>query len=134
MKEENNTYGQKRVLIMEDDLILTLSLELMLRKAGVEHMERAETGEEAIEKVENEEIDLIIADIYLGEGISGTEAIRRIQSRKAIPVIYITGNSDDQNRSRAEMTEYVDYLVKPISNDKLRKTLERVWPYDIEAK
>lgn len=134
MKEENNTYGQKRVLIMEDDLILTLSLELMLRKAGVEHMERAETGEEAIEKAENEEIDLIIADIYLGEGISGTEAIRRIQSRKAIPVIYITGNSDDQNRSRAEMTEYIDYLVKPISNDKLRKTLERVWPYDIEAK
>lgn len=133
MKEENNTYGQKRVLIMEDDLILTLSLELMLRKAGVEHMERAETGEEAVEKAENEEIDLIIADIYLGDGISGTEAIRRIQTRKAIPVIYITGNSDDQNRSRAEMTEYIDYLVKPISNDKLRKTLERVWPYDIEA-
>jgi len=118
---------------MEDDLILTLSLELMLRKAGVEYMERAETGEEAIEKAENEDIDLIIADIYLGEGISGTEAIRKIQSSKPIPVIYITGNSDEHNRSRAEKTEYIDYLVKPISNDKLRKTLERVWPGDIET-
>lgn len=118
---------------MEDDLILTLSLELMLRKAGVEYMERAETGEEAIEKAEKEEIDLIIADIYLGEGISGTEAIKKIQSSKPIPVIYITGNSDEQNRSRAEKTKYIDYLVKPISNDKLRKTLERVWPHDIKA-
>jgi len=133
MKQENNKYGQKRVLIMEDDLILTLSLELMLRKAGVEYMERAETGEEAIEKAEKEKIDLIIADIYLGEGISGTEAIKKIQSSKSIPVIYITGNSDEHNRSRAEKTEYIDYLVKPISNDKLRKTLERVWPSDIKT-
>lgn len=114
---------------MEDDLILTLSLELMLKNAGIQHMLRAETGEEAINMVKSDNVDLIIADIYLGEGISGTHAIMQIQKEKKIPVIYITGNSDMQNRGQAEKTDYVEYLVKPISNDKLRNTLAKVW-YD----
>lgn len=128
MENYTNNYKQKRVLIMEDDLILTLSLELMLKKAGIRQLLRAETGEEAMEKVLSHDVDLIIADIYLGEGISGTEAVKKIQGKKQIPVIYITGNSDLQHRSLADETDYIDYLVKPISIDKLKNTLSRLWP------
>jgi DNA-binding NtrC family response regulator len=127
MENENNRFADKKVLIMEDDLLLTLSLELMLKSAGVKQMERAETGEEAIEIIKSDDIDLIIADIYLGPGISGTEAIIKIQEEKKIPVIYITGNSDIQNRDLAKKTDYVEYLVKPISNDVFKKTLAKVW-------
>ncbi len=128
MGNNTNNYEQKRVLIMEDDLILTLSLELMLKKAGIHQLMRAETGEEAMEKVLSHEVDLIIADIYLGEGISGTEAVKKIQEKKPMPVIYITGNSDFQNRNLADETDYLDYLVKPISHEKLKNTLARLWP------
>lgn len=127
MGNKKNNYPDKNVLIMEDDLLLTLSLELMLKNAGIQNMMRAETGEEAINKVKSENIDLIIADIYLGEGISGTEAVMRIQEEKKIPVIYITGNSDLQNRDFAKKTDYVEYLVKPISNEVFKKTLAKVW-------
>jgi DNA-binding NtrC family response regulator len=128
MGNNTNNYEQKRVLIMEDDLILTLSLELMLKKAGIHQLMRAETGEEAMEIVLSYDVDLIIADIYLGEGISGTEAVKKIQEKKQIPVIYITGNSDLQNRNLAAETNFIDYLVKPISKDKLKNTLARLWP------
>lgn len=134
MKNNDSNYNDKRVLIMEDDLILTLSLELMLKNAGIQQMLRAETGEDAIEKVSSDDVDLIIADIYLGEGISGTQAIMKIQEEKKIPVIYITGNSDIQNRELAEKTDFVDYLVKPISNDKLRNTLAKVWQKSKDSK
>jgi two-component system, response regulator PdtaR len=127
MGNKKNNYPDKNVLIMEDDLLLTLSLELMLKNAGIQNMMRAETGEEAINKVKSENIDLIIADIYLGEGISGTEAVMKIQEEKKIPVIYITGNSDLQNRDFAKKTDYVEYLVKPISNEVFKKTLAKVW-------
>ena len=127
MGNNKNKYPDKNVLIMEDDLLLTLSLELMLKNAGIQNMVRAETGEEAIDKVKLENIDLIIADIYLGEGISGTEAVMKIQLEKKIPVIYITGNSDQQNRDLAKNTDYVEYLVKPISNEVFKKTLAKVW-------
>jgi two-component system, response regulator PdtaR len=127
MGNKKNNYPDKNVLIMEDDLLLTLSLELMLKNAGIQNMMRAETGEEAINKVKSGKIDLIIADIYLGEGISGTEAVMKIQEEKKIPVIYITGNSDLQNRDFAKKTDYVEYLVKPISNEVFKKTLAKVW-------
>ena len=127
-KTNNYKYKWKNVLIMEDDLILTLSLELMLRKAGFEQMFRAETGEEAVTIASQNDIDLIIADIYLGEGISGTEAVGRIQLSENIPVIYVTGNSDDKHHGQAGKTNFIDYLVKPVSNEKLQKSLEKVWP------
>lgn len=127
MGNEKNIYANKNVLIMEDDLLLTLSLELMLKNAGIQNMVRAETGEDAIEKAKSGDIDLIIADIYLGEGISGTEAVMEIQQEKKIPVIYITGNSDLQNRDLAKKTDYIEYLVKPISNEAFKNTLAKVW-------
>lgn len=108
-------------------MILTFSLELMLRRAGIERMLCTRTGEEAITLASEQPVDLIIADIYLGEGINGTEAVRRIQSMKQIPVIYITGNSDTQNRKEAARTDYVEYLVKPITSDQLHRSLSRVW-------
>lgn len=124
---EQREYSEKRVLIMEDDMILTLSLELMLKKAGLEQIYRTRTGEEAIELARNEPLDLIVADIYLGEGILGTEAVRQIQEHADIPVIYITGNSDIQNRNDAARTHFIEYLVKPITSEQLYKSLEKVW-------
>ena len=121
------SYRGKRVLIMEDDMILTLSLELMLKKAGIVEILRAKTGEEAIEISHREEPDLLIADIYLGEGINGTDAVEKIQEAREMPVIYITGNSDVQNRTAADRTRYIDYLVKPITNEQLYHSLSKVW-------
>ncbi|MEX0890233.1 MAG: response regulator [Balneolaceae bacterium] len=125
---EKREYSDKRVLIMEDDMILTLSLELMLKKAGLQQIHRTRTGEEAVELARNESLDLIVADIYLGEGILGTEAVWQIQEHADIPVIYITGNSDIQNRNDAARTHFIDYLVKPITSEQLYKSLDKVWP------
>ncbi|MGM0505790.1 MAG: response regulator [Bacteroidota bacterium] len=120
-------FPDKTVLIMEDDMILTLSLELMLKRVGIQSTYRARTGEEALELVEEHPVDLIIADIYLGEGILGTKAVYIMQQTRDIPAIYITGNSDQQNRDDADQTSYIDYLVKPITSDQLYRSLEKVW-------
>lgn len=108
-------------------MILTLSLELMLKRVGIENTHRARTGEEALELVKNHPVDLIIADIYLGEGILGTKAVYIMQQTLDIPAIYITGNSDQQNREDAAQTNYIDYLVKPITSDQLYRSLEKMW-------
>lgn len=124
-------FSDKSVLIMEDDMILTLSLELMLKRVGVQRTFRARTGEEALELVEEYPVDLIIADIYLGEGILGTKAVYIMQQTRDIPAIYITGNSDQQNRDDAAQTNYIDYLVKPITSDQLYRSLEKLWSNEI---
>ena len=42
------------------------------------------------------------------------------------PVIYITSNSDPYNRTRAESTNYHDYLIKPVNFDDLQTSINQV--------
>ncbi|MEX2600606.1 MAG: response regulator [Balneolaceae bacterium] len=124
----------RTVLIIEDDLILTLSLELMLKKIGFTRFVRAETGEKAISLAKKTCPDLMLVDICLGPGISGVEAVKEIQESCQAPVIYITGNSDEKNRTVAGETDYVDYLVKPITPVEVRRSVEKIWPETIGSK
>jgi two-component system, response regulator PdtaR len=114
-----------RVLIIEDDMILALSLEIMLKKLGYTQVKKAHTGEKALETLVEFKPDLMLVDIFLGVGISGIDVVKKIQQKEEIPVIYITGNSDDYHRSLASETDYVSYLVKPITFTELKKALEK---------
>jgi DNA-binding response OmpR family regulator len=112
-----------RVLIIEDDMILALSLEIMLKKLGYAEVRKAHTGESALEIMVNYKPDLMLVDIFLGVGISGIDVVKKIQGKENIPVIYITGNSDDYHRNLASNTDYLSYLIKPITFTELKKAL-----------
>lgn len=116
------------VLIIEDDLILALSMELMLKKMGFNKILKCTTGEEAIGMVNQNNLDLLLVDIQLGEGISGIDAVKAIQKTHDIPALYVTGNSDLYNREMASETRYLSYLVKPITFRELKKAVEEIKP------
>ncbi len=111
----NITYMKKRILIIEDDLILALSVEMMLKKIGFNHIEKAETGDEALEIIETFTPDVLLVDINLGAGMSGIETVKKIQDSVQIPALYVTGNSDNYFRTLAEQTNFIGYLIKPIT-------------------
>lgn len=129
----SDRFKERTVLIIEDDLILTLSLELMLKKMGFTRFIRAENGEKAISLVKESLPDLMLVDIYLGPGISGVEAVKQIQKTSPVPVIYITGNSDEKNRAIAGETDYIDYLVKPITPVEVRRSIEKIWSETMDS-
>lgn len=112
------------VLILEDDLILALSMELMLKKMGFNKVTKCITGEEAIEAVADKTPDLMLVDIQLGEGITGIEAVKEIQKTHDVPALYVTGNSDSYNRQLAAETNYISYLVKPVTFRELKFALD----------
>ncbi|PWN05759.1 response regulator [Rhodohalobacter mucosus] len=112
-------------MIIEDDMILALSLEIMLKKLGYTYIRKAHTGEKALETMVDFKPDLMLVDIFLGAGISGIDVVKKIQERENVPVIYITGNSDDYHRSLADQTDYLSYLVKPITFNELKKALDK---------
>jgi len=63
----------------------------------------------------------------LEDDIDGIEATKEFQKTNiASKVIYITGNSDTYTRDRANETDFVDYLVKPISLDDLRRSISKL--------
>lgn len=114
-----------RVLIIEDDMILALSLEIMLKKLGFTQIKKTHTGEKALEVMVDFDPDVLLVDIFLGAGISGIDVVKQIQNKRDIPVIYITGNSDDYHRQLAAETDYLGYLVKPITFTELKNTLDK---------
>ncbi len=85
-------------------------------------------GADAIATAKEAAPDLILMDIMLEDDIDGIQAMLALQNDSYnIPVIFITGNSDAYNRERAQEINYIDYLVKPISYNILKESVDKVF-------
>lgn len=117
----------KNVLIVEDDMIIAMVLERMVSKLNYNVLQKVINGREAIDITLKEKPDLILMDIQLNDDIDGIHAMRKIRESSSVPVIYITGNSDEYNLQRARETNYVDYLIKPIQLGDLKKSIAKAF-------
>lgn len=114
----------KKILIVEDDLIIALSTEKMVEKIGHDVIERVTTGEQAVEVALREKPDIILMDIRLAGKMDGVDATREIKRQvDDISIIYLTGNTDLAYRERADDTGYDAYLIKPITYRDLEKII-----------
>ncbi len=119
----------KKILIVEDELVLQLMLIHMLQRMGFEQFEKTTKGREAVRLCEENDFGLILMDIMLQDDIDGIEAYRQIKEKKGdIPVIYITGNTDPKNKERANELGYYDYLGKPLTFKQLKSSIEKIEP------
>ena len=113
----------KKVLIVEDDLVLNLLYLSYMEKLGFETEGELDYGKTAIETAKVVNPDLILMDISLEGDMDGIEAMLEIRKFSSVPVVYITGNSDRAQQERAEATDYTDYLIKPVEFDELKACL-----------
>ena len=116
----------KRVLIVEDDMIISLVIENMVKELGHEVVGKATSGEEAIRLANEHKPDLLLMDIRLKGEMDGIEAVTVIKENMDTAVIYLTGNSDRVNYDRARETNFVDLITKPFTISDLTKSLELV--------
>lgn len=117
---------KKRVLIVEDDMIISLVVENMIKELGYHVVAKATSGEKAIELADDHQPDLILMDIRLKGTMDGIEAVEQIKSRIDTQVIYLTGNSDKSNYERAISTKCVDLITKPFTLKELTNSLKLV--------
>jgi CheY-like chemotaxis protein len=116
----------KKILIVEDDMIISLVVENMIKKLGHDLVGKAASGEDAIKLAEEHEPDIILMDIRLKGDIDGIEAVTRIKEKIDTAVIYLTGNSDKVNYDRAKATNCVDLISKPFTIGELTRSLDLV--------
>lgn len=114
----------KKILIVEDDMIISLVVENMVKKLGHTVVGKAISGEAAIEMALEHKPDLILMDIRLKGEMDGIEAITSIKQQISTDVIYLTGNSDKVNYERAKATQFIDLITKPFTINDLTKSLE----------
>ena len=117
---------KKKVLIVEDEAIAALGLETMIAGWGYEMCQPASSGEEAVRRAASCKPDVILMDVNLGGGMNGLEAARAINARKTVPVIFVTGYSDDFTKKQIVLFESADYIDKPISFDELEEKMREL--------
>ncbi len=113
-----------KVLIVEDEGVVALSLQAVLKKMGYTVVGMAYTGKEAIRMASDFKPDIILMDIHLKGDMDGIQATEKINESADIPVIYLTAYADDETVKRALKTRSHSYLVKPYNPRELYSNIE----------
>jgi len=102
----------KKILLVEDEAIIALMGRKTLENHGFQVV-HVLTGEEAVEYVDsNQDIDLILMDIDLGDGIDGTEAAGIILSRHDLPLVFLSSHTEPEVVNKTKGITNYGYVVK----------------------
>lgn len=116
----------KSILIVEDEMILAINTKFSLESAGYRVTGIAISGEEALQMVKQDKPDLVLVDITLSGKMDGIVAAKKIIEELEIPVIYLTGNSDERTLERAKSTNPAGILQKPTEDYKLTSIIKKI--------
>lgn len=103
----------KRILIVEDEKILSDMYKFKLNKEGFEVVLAIEV-DEAIELAKKKKPDLVVLDVLLPKesGINYLIKTREIEDLKSIPVLVLSNFDDNETRAQASKYGARDYLIK----------------------
>lgn len=113
-----------RILIVEDEKIISLDLRRRLERFGYDVCGMASTGSDAVNKAAELEPDIILMDIMLSGDKDGIEAATEIKRVHNIPVIFLTAYADDKTLDRAKAAEPFGYVLKPFKERELYSTID----------
>ncbi len=102
----------KILLIVEDEVVIALAKQKELEEYGY-NVITVYTGEKAVEVVkEHCDIDMILMDIELGEGINGTQAAEIILKEREIPIVFMSSHTEPKIVEKAEKIRSYGYVAK----------------------
>jgi CheY-like chemotaxis protein len=107
-----------KVLIIEDEPIISLDLQSIVREMGHSVAAIATTRDEAVRAARRTEPGLVLADIKLADGSSGIDAVRQILSEVQVPIVFITAYPE--RLLTGERPEPTFLVTKPFVPDTVR--------------
>jgi len=116
-----------KILIVDDELESVKLVGLMLQRHGYE-ITAAQSGAQALSKVQSENPDLVILDVMMPD-MNGYEVCRRLRANPStaeLPIIMFTAKTDVNEKVEGFQAGADDYLTKPIHPDELASRVEAV--------
>lgn len=118
----------KKILVIDDEELVIYSLKRLLKREGYE-VTVASNGAEALELIKETDFDLVVSDIRMPE-LDGIEVVRKMReyflenNKNLVPVVLITGYSNDESAKQAQELKVVDYLHKPFDTVDFLKVIK----------
>ena len=113
-----------RILVVEDDPIISFDIAKQLRNLDYEVLGQAYDAEAALEILAAKQPDLVLLDIDLGGGKNGIDIAQHLQREGTIPFIFLTSFADRGTLSKAKETQPSGYIVKPFKEQDLLTQIE----------
>jgi DNA-binding NtrC family response regulator len=109
---------EMRIMLVDDEEGFLSTTRNVLERKGI-NVATATSGSEALEKLKQENIDVVILDVKM-PGMDGVSALKNIKSRHpSIEVIMLTGHGTVESALDGLRSGASDYLTKPIDIDEL---------------
>jgi DNA-binding NtrC family response regulator len=122
----------KKILIVEDERILAVSLRMDLNELGYQEISIVTNCDDAMKLVKSEKPDLALLDINIQGDKTGIDTALLLAQNYEIPVIFVTGETDIETRTKAEICpNYKGYLTKPVKMDLLQPLISHIFSLTI---
>ncbi len=123
-EKQNRTFGDIVLLIVDD---IEMNLNVMLatfRKYGFKDIFKAHDGFEALERLKQQHVDIVLTDIWMPkmDGFGLVESIRADEAFKSLPVHAITSDVESLKDDRAGL--FTSIILKPLTTDKIQKLFD----------
>lgn len=113
---------KRKILLVEDEAVLREALQDWLTTDGYE-VETTESGEEALERIKNEEFGVIVLDLRL-PGLDGLRVFEEVKDVKPeIKGVIITAYPSTETLIKAKEIGLLDYLPKPFNIEDLERII-----------
>ncbi|MHA4838517.1 response regulator [Sphingopyxis sp. MSC1_008] len=126
--EEIDRQTRARILIIEDEPIIAMDIEMIVRELGHDVVGVATTHREAVDEAQKHQPGLVLADIQLADNSSGIEAVQEILADLKVPVIFIT--AFPERLLTGDRPEPAFLLTKPYQPATLRAAISQVLFFD----
>ncbi len=117
-------YTDKSILVVDDSVIMRMFLVLNLKRMLKVNISEAVNGLDALAKIKNNKIDLLLTDMNMPE-MNGAELVRWVRTglNSDMPIIVITTMGEIKDRERGMELGANGYLTKPVNQTELIKTV-----------
>lgn len=117
--------NDRRVLILDDEMVIARDLERTLRSMGLTKVKIANSSTEVLDRARHFLPHLLLSDINLEEkNTDGIRVSNQIKEYLHVKVIYVTAHSDQHILDRAKQSRPENYIVKPFEEDQVRVAVE----------
>ena len=116
--------SSKKILIVEDEAIVALTLEQTLTDLGYTVCNRIDRGEDVLAAVKKCSPNLILMDIMLKGEMTGVDAANLVKNEFKIPIIYLTAYSNEEIFKKAKITDPAGYIIKPFNERELQINID----------
>jgi len=129
-KHQDNTLPKLKILICEDNEINMKVADIILQRLGF-IIDKAENGQEALNKVSNITYDLVLMDCMMPvmDGFEATRQIRNLErddpKRKPVTIFALTANAGEEDKNKCLESGMNDFISKPIRKETIQELIKR---------